>query len=74
MPGPKDWIEVTAIGDNYQVEMTVDGSEFRHRPFSLAGWSTKKNKDGGSAMIGRAWRPGRPPSGTHSNTEEAKGG
>lgn len=68
MSDPKDWIDVTAIGDNYQVEMTVDGTQFRHRPFSLAGRSTKRSGDGGSPMMGRAWREGRPPSGFHSLT------
>jgi hypothetical protein len=57
-----DWINITTLGDEYEVEMSTYGGQYRHRLMTLPRPSFKDE-----FLSHTEWIPGRPPSGHHAN-------
>lgn len=51
-----NWVNVTVIGDDYDVELNVRTNRYRHRPFRCS--------------VIEDWRAGRPPKGFHAKSED----
>lgn len=61
-----DWVDVTGLSDNYQVEMNVGTSKLRHRRMPFGEWNGRHGGFGSSPGLERDWTYGPPPSGTHA--------